>query len=427
MEQIKELLQFDKDARLRELNGTDLLIKYPQEFKVMQTPNIPRIKSPNRTGVLDMQNNIDKFNSLFYNKFPQFEKVDFSNILIAGGCISSILLDVKVCDIDIFFYGLSPDDATNKMLDVIDALNPDEEKVIYTKNKYNLTVKIDGTIYQFIFRCYKSISQILHGFDIASSAIGFDGKQLYTTKVGDFAFSTAMNIVDLTKRSPTYETRLAKYCNRGFSIGLPNFDMSKFASEVKELQPTDKFKLNFGKLKVGFEARAIDGNCIIGYPSTECNYSLVEYSDDDNMSIHAIEWANIKRIVAGKLDEVIYRGSNLIRLKLFEETGVIAMYEKVMKKAYDTRGWQINAKSLARLNPTDNIGKIITWILGEEKEKYDLFVQKRILDIKLTMQSMKYEISWITKNPGSQTLLTSSINPMITDPKEWYDSYYVDI
>lgn len=422
---IAELIADDKQARSIELNGVDRLIKYPQEFKRSSVPsNVPILQSPYSSLLDGIANNINNFTTKFFKEFPNLKDLNFSNVLIAGGSISSILTDQHVKDIDFFFYGLSPDDATGKMVDIIEHLNQDDCKLHFVKNKYALTVYIDKQMYQFIFRCYKSISQILHGFDINSSAIGFDGKQLYTTKVGDFAFSAGINIIDLTKRSPTYEVRLTKYFKRGFSIAMPNFNIASIKDKVK-----------LGQLRFGTTPEQVKGCIITTKKLWTCfghaQSSLTEYADPRVMGTegpdnHAIEWVNIKAVINNKLDEVIWVGSNLIRLKVCAPTGIIDTYKSIMNVAYDTRHTSINAISLARLNPADDISKIIKWMMNNEEETYKLFVQKRAIDIELTMQNLKYEISWITKNPGAQGLLSSSINPMVTDPKEWYGKHFIE-
>lgn len=437
---VQNKINIDRNVRSLDLNDLDHLIKYPQDFKsnevVITHPVIKKVNHKECQNVI--AKNIPNFNAMFYKDFPMFDKFDFSNILIAGGCITSILSNSYVKDVDIFFYGLTPEQATNRLIDIIEhiekrALHTD--KLNYAKNKYTLNVKIEGRLYQFIFRCYKSISQILHGFDIASSAIGFDGKQLYTTAIGDFAFSTGYNIIDLTKRSPTYEQRLSKYFKRGFSIIMPNLDLVKLRSDIKkfvESKPEDKksYQTKLGRLIICYSIDNMSDNCIItndvDYDTKFRVYELPDYTNHEYILDDNIYWNNIIKIVNKKLDEVIYTGQNLIRLKVFNSETIIAKYAKVMKHAYQDRAKRINAVSLAKLNPDDDIGKIVKWMLADDKESYDLFIEKRILDIKLILLDLKYEISWITKNPGDQKLITSSISPMITEPKEWYGEYYID-
>lgn len=48
------------------------------------------------------------------------------------------------------------------------------------------------------------------------------------------AFVTQANRIDITRRSPSYENRLAKYARRGFEVHWPNLDRSKIDPTIFE-------------------------------------------------------------------------------------------------------------------------------------------------------------------------------------------------
>lgn len=48
------------------------------------------------------------------------------------------------------------------------------------------------------------------------------------------AFVTQANVIDITRRSPSYENRLAKYARRGFEVHWPNLDRSKIDPTIFE-------------------------------------------------------------------------------------------------------------------------------------------------------------------------------------------------
>ena len=75
---------------------------------------------------------------------------------------------------------------------------------------------------QIILRLYSSPAEILMGFDVDACSIGFDGSQVYMTPRCHQALVRQMNTVDMTRRSPTYEMRLAKYADRGFEVEVPS-------------------------------------------------------------------------------------------------------------------------------------------------------------------------------------------------------------
>lgn len=74
---------------------------------------------------------------------------------------------------------------------------------------------------QIILRLYKSIYEILAGFDVDSCCTAYDGSTVYLTPRSVNAFKFGYNIVDLSRRSPSYEHRLFKYHQRGFGIMVP--------------------------------------------------------------------------------------------------------------------------------------------------------------------------------------------------------------
>ena len=65
------------------------------------------------------------------------------------------------------------------------------------------------------------------GFDVDCCAVGFDGKRVVMCPRTNLAFRTSCNLVDMSRRSPSYEMRLAKYANRGFSVMVPQLDKSR--------------------------------------------------------------------------------------------------------------------------------------------------------------------------------------------------------
>ncbi len=195
------------------------------------------------------------FNSGFINNI-NLTPFDFSNILIAGGSITNTLLDTKnTNDIDMFIYGLDEKQAIEKLNYIYDYFKRFNVSFVYSKNCFSFITKFEPeepTDNEFekevfkidvVLRLYKTKSEILHGFDIGSAAIGFDGKDVYTTTLGKFALQYKYNIIDTTRRSTTYEVRLSKYFYRGFGIILPNLsNNSKTIPSILEHYLTTYYK-----------------------------------------------------------------------------------------------------------------------------------------------------------------------------------------
>ncbi|CAM9988820.1 unnamed protein product, partial [Sphacelaria rigidula] len=68
---------------------------------------------------------------------------------------------------------------------------------------------------QIVLRLYKTLAEVLHGFDVDACSVGFDGHTVWATNRAARAICKQYNVVDLSRRSPSYEHRLFKYGKRG--------------------------------------------------------------------------------------------------------------------------------------------------------------------------------------------------------------------
>ena len=60
-------------------------------------------------------------------------------------------------------------------------------------------------------RLYKSPAEVLMGFDIDCATVGYDGKRVWSLPRFHRAITKQYNLVDVSRRSTTYESRLMKY------------------------------------------------------------------------------------------------------------------------------------------------------------------------------------------------------------------------
>jgi len=72
------------------------------------------------------------------------------------------------------------------------------------------------------------------GFDVDSCSVGFDGRNVWMTPRAHRALVCQYNTIDMTRRSPSYEMRLAKYAERGFEICFPGLDRNKLDPHLFE-------------------------------------------------------------------------------------------------------------------------------------------------------------------------------------------------
>jgi hypothetical protein len=145
-------------------------------------------------------------------------------------------------DVDIFLYDLTEEQAIEKIKQIEQRIKDSiltETTAVRTKHAITIASQYPTRHVQIVLRIYRSISEVLTGFDVDSSCVGYDGKQVYASPRALAAFVTQFNTVDLSRRSPSYENRLSKYARRGFEIYWPLLDRSR-------IDPT-LFERSFGR------------------------------------------------------------------------------------------------------------------------------------------------------------------------------------
>ncbi|USP80657.1 uncharacterized protein yc1106_07931 [Curvularia clavata] len=188
--------------------------------------------------------------------------LDWSNVVAAGSAVVTSLLPVSeehkaskralreyyhqhlapASDVDLFLYGLTEEEAVEKIKQIEKRIKDSiltETTTIRTKNAITIASQYPTRHVQIVLRIYRSISEILTGFDVDCSCVAYDGKQVYASPRALAAFMTQINTIDLTRRSPSYENRLSKYARRGFEVYWPLLDRSR-------IDPT-LFERSFGK------------------------------------------------------------------------------------------------------------------------------------------------------------------------------------
>ncbi|KAG6190171.1 hypothetical protein E4U36_003450 [Claviceps purpurea] len=184
-------------------------------------------------------------------------ELDWNNIVAAGSSVVNCLLPVpnnfrdskrklreyyheRFCpasDVDLFLYGLTHEQAIEKIKQVEQAIKDallNEVTVVRTKYAITIASQYPVRHVQIVLRVYKSISEILTGFDIDAAGGAYDGKQVYVTPRALGSFITQINHIDLSRRSPSYENRLSKYSHRDFEVYWPELDRTKIDPTIFE-------------------------------------------------------------------------------------------------------------------------------------------------------------------------------------------------
>ncbi|KAI1776724.1 ankyrin [Hypoxylon cercidicola] len=184
-------------------------------------------------------------------------EMDWSNVVAAGSSVVNCLLPVpdqygqskrslrqyyheKFCpasDVDLFLYGLTEEQAIEKIKDIETHIRDailSEVTVVRTKNAITICSQYPTRHVQIVLRVYKSVSEILTGFDIDCSGAAYDGQQVYCTPRALASYITQVNPIDLSRRSPSYENRLSKYSHRNFEVYWPELDRSRIDPTIFE-------------------------------------------------------------------------------------------------------------------------------------------------------------------------------------------------
>lgn len=89
---------------------------------------------------------------------------------------------------------------------------------------------------QFIHRVYPSVGSVLGGFDLTPCMVGWDGQRILAIEIGAWSALGALLIVDISRRSTSFEHRLQKYskwCHvifPGLSCGVKPEHISRWIS-----------------------------------------------------------------------------------------------------------------------------------------------------------------------------------------------------
>ena len=418
----------------------------------------------------------------------------FENILLAGGSVQGLLYEWAHGsdwysygtysfsenqddypkyhrDLDFFFYNTTSEQALHLIKEVVECIGSKYLHCCYqNENSFTLIIgpykemnnNCKYFTLQFIFRIYSSVSEILHGFDLGSSAVGFDGSQVYFTSLSKFCYEYKCNIVDTSRRSTSYEYRLKKYLMRGFNIILPRLT---YYINIKHdnIQPihlpylnileNDAIKsvdinINFpNETTIGFKHCLYSGHVTIGdhdtsdYSNNSLSDQVMKITDYDDNILNKIHFRNLYYLTRNKIESILCINVNpndTLQFYYNYYTFITTFYDKFLEK-FD-RYKQLTSD----LKPSDFIDKRKlqeSYQLYKDLSRYVLYLIRPVFIENLTYRlinesrSCVYErlrqhnnsnkkINWITKTPGTQ--LTSSINPIIEDEWKWYGLDHYD-
>ncbi len=205
------------------------------------------------------------------------------NVVIAGGAAGWAMHPSRTgtcpADVDFFVFGIQDDKSLWELVTRFVGHFHVEHSIVELAHGV-LTITPHCSYFdrdkeckmQLILRSYKTKSSIIHGFDLPSSSILYDGETTYMSAIGAYAYVHKINIVDPRARSPSYERRLAKYSDRGFALAMLDLDIKILASGKHTVFP----HMTLSTFHVG-------GNYASGTIVIDERAPASDYETDDNV------------------------------------------------------------------------------------------------------------------------------------------------
>ncbi|KAF1964680.1 ankyrin [Bimuria novae-zelandiae CBS 107.79] len=215
-EQAVKIRARDLESETQEEKNRYIMPLSPEERRLNTSPAIVR-------DLKDFQQNF----ALFCES--SLVDLDWSNVVAAGSSVVTCLLPVPeqyktskrslrhyyhetiapASDVDLFIYGLSEEEAIKKIVEIEKRIKDSiltETTTIRTKNAITIASQYPTRHIQIVLRIYKSVSEILTGFDVDCSCAAYDGNK----------------------------SRLSKYSHRGFEVYWPLLERSRVDPTIFE-------------------------------------------------------------------------------------------------------------------------------------------------------------------------------------------------
>jgi hypothetical protein len=262
-----------EDARCRHKGVTDGLYRFPDDVAEFQRlgPGVdipcvmPTAREFKRVGsAREFRKRLSRECGTLFADF------DFAahGLCMAGGAVSALAnvgtthypFDTasRFDDYDFFLVGHASDEAAIRAINEFAehlAACWKEMYVYRTKQCVTFVCDENEKPVQVILRRYSTVAEVIHGFDLGSSAFLWDGKALWTTALGKLAAEHAVNVLNLPARRGSYERRLARYFERGFGLVLPDLDVEAFRVSGMDAMPHlhlgTRLTLGVGSLYIG--------------------------------------------------------------------------------------------------------------------------------------------------------------------------------
>ncbi|KAJ6615451.1 hypothetical protein B0H10DRAFT_2164836 [Mycena sp. CBHHK59/15] len=155
----------------------------------------------------------------------EFKKTG-ANVVAAGGAVLACLTPLSEASkvskraIRKYYHSVAYPTSDVDLFLLRDSV-PWDVTCVRTKHTVSIHSQYPYRSVQIVLRLYSSPAEILAGFDIDAPCCAYDGDRVYANPRAIVAMMRQCNTVDMTRRSPSYEVRLAKYSARAFEVYVP--------------------------------------------------------------------------------------------------------------------------------------------------------------------------------------------------------------
>ena len=372
----------------------------------------------------------DEYIARFFASCPELEGLlPLDGIVVAGGAAAFPLTGSSLWqphDVDLFLVGkYTAEQRWSKMQQIVlhfrGIVSNDH---LETLSKGVLTLHLGKPLktirkIQLVLREFPTLSALLHGFDVPSCCVAFDGVRTVLTYLGAYAHVYHVNLVHPAYRSPTYEQRLAKYFSRMFALGLPSLDL-------QHVTPRAQLVLPFLTLHLGdrVSGTCFSGTVVVTRPPAWHNY-------DRKLD----QYHNLVEIARGGNELMIRRAQvPLVPLKIEDCLPVQSLMHDLRQCVRNC--WKHNCLNVRLLQDVfrftpDEIALLVRQLaaLRIDKIGYRLTIERvlqRAVEQLRTNYTLVQEhvVEWWYVDTQTTGRFTTSLYPEALDTSDWYGTYY---
>jgi hypothetical protein len=305
----------------------------------------------------------------------------------------------------------------------------------------------EGNRVQVVFRLYSSVSEIIHGFDLGSSAVAFDGEQVYFTSLSKFCYERRINLLDPTRRSLTFEKRLKKYAEHPFDfrIVMPHLDIAQVKTAYHKYGKEEI--LDLPSFPIAYSGVSSNAIYVSEFLEVENDEQQTKHDDDERDYDHgmldsedckySLLHRNLYIFLKSGPESLIYISSSLTNKILdcqpyLTSASVLGQYQHFQKHMF-INNKKVDLKVLRDFFPLYATSELVELLIKNMENDKSKEIIKKICDAQAQHTIDEYQkwlsnpgnnkIPWITENPTTQGVLTASLHFLPTTNQEFYGKY----